>query len=113
MPNDDQYINAGLVPFANFTAQAGASYTASNGDVVLYTPTANSVVTLPAVALGGPVRVVNLAGTYTVTVKTADGSTVQGVAGTTGYVVPAGGTGASSTHATFVSNGTNWFVIAG
>lgn len=107
---DTQYPNAKLVVAANFTPQVGAAYTASPGDVVLHTPTAASVVTLPPVAQGGPVRVVNLAA-FTVTVKSADGSTVQGVVGTTGYVVPTGGVGAASTRASFSSDGTNWWVL--
>lgn len=105
-----QYPNAKLVAAANFTPQVGATYTAAPGDVVLHTPTANSVVTLPPVAQGGPVRIVNLAA-FTITVKSADGATVQGVVGTTGYVVPNGGVGAASTRASFSSDGTSWWVI--
>lgn len=87
----------------NISVTAVATYNAVNGDIVQYTPTAASVVNLPPVAQGGPVTVVNLAA-FTITVKTTDGSTIQGVAGSTGYVIPAGGTGAAATVATFVSD---------
>jgi hypothetical protein len=107
---DDVYQEAVLVEGANFTPQVGATYVAKAGDIVLYTPTAASVVTLPPVAQGGPVRIINLAA-FIVTVKSADGSTVGGVVGTTGYVVPVGGVGAAVTKATFSSDGTNWWAI--
>ncbi len=109
-----QYPNALLVESSNFTAQTGASYTASSGDVVLYTPTAASVVDLPPVGQGGPVPGLNLAPPPgdPVTGKTTDGSTINGVAGTTGFVVAIATGAGVPTSATFASNGTGWYTIA-
>ena len=109
-----QYANALLVESSNFTAQTGASYTASAGDIVAYTPTAASVVNLPPVGNGGPVTVLNLATTTgdTVTVKTTDSSTINGVAGATGFVVAVASAAGVPTSATFSSNGTEWFTIS-
>lgn len=97
-------------PVYSLTAQT-ANYTAQPGDTVLVTAGASAVVvTLPSVATRGPVTVrkTDAAGAGTVTVKTADGSTIDGVAGTTGRVV-----GAASTvsGAKLVSDGSNWFTI--
>lgn len=97
-------------PSYNMVAKT-AAYTAEPGDVVLVTTGASAiVVTLPGVATLGPVTVrkVDAAGAGTVTVKTADGSDIDGVAGTTGRAV-----GAASTvsGATFASDGSNWFTI--
>lgn len=99
----------GLTP----VAEAGAAYTASHGQLVEYTPTADSILTLPAASLGGLVAVINLAA-YTVTVKTAEAASnhIQGVSGATGYVIPSGGTAASATQAVFVSDGTNWWCVS-
>jgi hypothetical protein len=107
MPTFPQYGNALLVTGTNFTAQTVA-YTAKSGDFVI----ANTVttgaftVTLPPVAQGGPVGVRNVSGTSAVTVKTADGSTIDGVVGTTGI-------GYTTIHsgATFASDGSNWYVV--
>lgn len=91
-----------------------ATYTANASDWVVFTGGASTVVTLPAAALGAVVAVTNQVGTFTVTVKTVEGAgnTIAGAAGNTGYVVPAGGVGAASTQAVFVSDGTNWQCVS-
>lgn len=116
-----QNQNAPLVTSANFVKKTVA-YTALNGDFVIAdtTTTAAWILTLPTIAqtvtgtsgLGvdgaaGPVSVRNVTGTNAVTVKTADGSTIDGVTGTTGIAYTTIHTGA-----TFVSDGTNWFVAS-
>lgn len=85
-----------------------AAYTAQPGDTVLAdtTTTAAFTVTLPPVAVtSGPVGVRNITGTNAVTVKTADGSTIDRVTGTTGI-----GYTTIHTGATFESDGTSWWV---
>ena len=69
MPYFPQYVNATLVEFANYRTFAApqAAITAASGDVItvkgVINNTTTSVVTLPEVALGGPV-VVKLAGVF-------------------------------------------------
>lgn len=93
-----------LTTAANFTAQSSA-YTAKAGDFVLASVAVAFTVTLPPASLGAVVTVRSVLATAAVTVKTADGSTIDGVAGTTGIAY-------STLHsgATFVSDGTNWWV---
>lgn len=95
-------------PIYKFTAQT-AAYTASSGDCVL----ANTVttgaftVTLPASpGSNATVLVRNVSGTNAVTVKSSDGSTVDGITGTTGI-----GYTTVHTGATFAFDGTNWWVV--
>lgn len=67
MPNFPQYANASLVEYANFrslvlTGSTGGSIAANSGDVILVEVNGVNVsgtgaVTLPPVALGGPVLV--------------------------------------------------------
>lgn len=99
-------------PIISTVAVTATTYAANSGDVVLFTPTAASVVDLPPnQTQGASVTICNLAA-FTVTAKTTDGTQVNGVAGTTGVAVASGGTGASMTKATFVFNGTAWYAIA-
>lgn len=65
-----------------------AAANANPGDCLLVTTGSSSIViTLPPVEFGGPVLVKKIdSGTGAVTVKTADGSTIDGVAGATGRV---------------------------
>jgi len=107
-------VASGIVtPSLNPVAVTAATYTAKNGDLIEFGGGASTVVTLPAVSQGGVVVVLNQVGTFTVTVKTAEGTnTIAGILGSTGYVVPAGGTGTSQTQATFVADGTNWQRVA-
>ena len=103
---------AGLVTGGNIRALS-ANATLANGDIAIVTTGAGAIViTLPPVAQGGPVAVrkVDSGGAGTVTVKTTDSSTVDGIAGATGRVV-----GAASTvsGATLVSDGvSNWYTVA-
>jgi len=98
----------------NLKSLTAATYTALPGDLIVFSGGASTVVTLPAASLGAVVVVTNQVGTYTVTVKTVEGAsnTIAGAAGNTGYVVPAGGTGANSTQAVFVGDGTNWQCVS-
>lgn len=86
-----------------------AAYTAKPGDFVLAdtTTTAAFTLTLPAVAQNITVAVRNFTGTNAVTVKSADGSKVNNVTGTTGI-----GYTTIHTGATFWCDGTNWWVIS-
>jgi hypothetical protein len=79
--------------------------TAVPGTFIVDSPAGAHVITLPAVNAGGPVTVKNLTGAHTVTVKTADGSTIDTVTGTTGYALPH-----AFDTATFISDGANWHV---
>lgn len=93
----------------NFTPVTKA-HTAIPGETVLATTGSTEVlkVTLPGVAQGGPVIVRKVdAGTEALEVVTADGSTIDGVTGTTGVKT-------TTQHAgwTFVTDGKNWFVIS-
>lgn len=94
-------------PVIKFTAQSGA-YTASPGDYVLGTAAAAWVLTLPPVATGGVVSVRKVdSAAFAITIKTADGSTIDGIAGTTGIAT------AAAQHAgyTVASDGSNWWVV--
>ena len=94
-------------PVIKFTAPSGA-YTANPGDYVLGTAAAAWVLTLPPVATGGIVSVRKVdSAAFAITTKTADGSTIDGVAGTTGVAT------AASQHAgfTFASDGSNWWIV--
>ena len=94
-------------PIINFVAKSGA-YTANPGDYVLGTAAAAWVLTLPPVAGGGVVSVRKVdAAAFAITIKTADGSTIDGVAGTTGIAT------ATSQHSGFTvaSDGSNWWVV--
>ena len=94
-------------PVYKFTAQS-AAYTASPGDYVLGTAASAWVLTLPPVGTGGivGVRKVDTAA-YAITVKSADGSTINGVAGATG--VATGTTQGSGL--VFASDGSNWWQV--
>lgn len=108
-----QVSSAVLVEASNFVSKA-TGYTASPGDVVLCNggttgQAATFNVTLPAVALGGPVTVVNLNATTTgatVTVVTSDGAKIDGLTGSTGTGVNIG-----FNRSTFSSDGSNWWRI--
>ena len=124
------YPNALLVESSNFVAK-NAAYTANAGDVVVCnsgTSGAGSagtfIVTLPAVALGGPVTVLNWNATTvagTVFVVTADGSNIDGVSGTIGSTLAILDPSANATtgvvfdqkvRSTFSSDGSNWWRVA-
>lgn len=109
MPYYPQYMNAQLVEYANFTVQTSA-YTAKSGDFVLANATSAAfTVTLPAVALGGPVTVKKTdSASHTVTIVTADGSTIDGLTGATGI-----GLAAQYDTVELASDGTNWWVVSG
>lgn len=113
MPNFPQYQNATLVEYGSYfthSATASAAVTAASGDVHIFnTAATGNTLALPLIALGGPVKVVNIhaTGTIIVSPNAADVSAV--VNGGASYTVPAAGTGAAATQATFVSDGlTNW-----
>lgn len=113
MPVFPQYQNAVLVEYSNIvthSATSSSSATATSGDVHVYNSAATGwPLTLPAVGTGGPVKVVNIHATGTVVV-TPNETTGVNVAGGTSYTVPAGGTGAAATGATFFSDGSaNWY----
>lgn len=94
-------------PVYKFVPESGA-YTASPGDYVLATAAAAWNLTLPPVAQGGVVSVRKVdSAAFAVTLKTTDGSTIDGVAGATG--VATGTTQHSGL--TVASDGTNWWVI--
>ena len=103
---------SGLVTSGNIRAVSSGPQTANNGDVLLFNTGATAMVAnLPPVAQGGPVtiRKVDGGGTGTVTAKTTDGSTIDGIAGATGRAV-----GAASTvsGATLVSDGVSaWYTV--
>ena len=83
------------------------SQTAVAGTFLVVTPNSSgTTINLPALASGGPVTVKNIAGGHTVTVKTTDSSHIDGVAGSTGYALPA-----EYDTATFVTDGLNWYVL--
>ena len=113
MPVFPQYQNAVLVTNSNpvsHTAASTAAVTAVSGDVHIINSAATGwPITLPAVGTGGPVKVVIIHATGTAVVSPVEtaGVTVNGGAS---YTVPAGGTGAAATSATFFSDGTaNWY----
>ena len=113
MPVFPQYQNAVLVEYSNIvthSATSSSSATAASGDVHVYNSAATGwPLTLPAVGTGGPVKVVNIHATGTVVVSPNETAGVS-INGATTYTVPAGGTGASATSATFFSDGTaNWY----
>ena len=94
-------------PVYKFTAQSGA-YTASSGDFVNATAAAAWTLTLPPVASGGIVGVRKVdSAAFAVTVTSADGSTINGVAGATG--VATGTTQGSGL--VFASDGSNWWQV--
>lgn len=88
--------------------QTAVNYTCQNGDVVIGTAGAGGItVTLPPVQGRGNIIVRQAdSGAGHVTIKTADGSTIDGVAGTTGIAT-------EKQHAGYrlTSNGVAWFVI--
>lgn len=94
-------------PVYTFTAQSGA-YTANSGDFVNATAAAAWTLTLPPVGTRGVVGVRKVdTAAFAVTVKTADGSTINGVAGATGVAT---GTTQGSGFV-FASDGANWWQI--
>lgn len=113
MPNFPQYQNAKLVPFANIYSNTSTvtsvAQATTSGDVVIYNVgTAGQTLTLPAVGTGGPVKVTNIHATGTIIVSPFEASGVTVDGGAT-YTVPAGGTGAAATTASFFSDGANWW----
>jgi hypothetical protein len=123
MPEFPQYYGAKLVEYGTVVTKA-TGYTASSGDIVICngTTAGTFAIVLPAVALGGPVTVANCSGTTTggtVTVVTADSSTIDGITGATGVTLLTLGTNSStaatvanqSTRNTFVSDGTSWYRV--
>jgi hypothetical protein len=100
----------------NFTAKLTANYQANSGDFVL--ANAAITITLPTEATGGEasapsygahVVVKNVdSTTVTVTVKTSDGSTIDGIAGSTGIALAA-----EYETVDLVSDGANWWVRSG
>ena len=124
------YPNSLLVESSNFVAKS-AAYTAAAGDVVVgNTGTSGAgsagtfIVTLPAVALGGPVTVLNVNSTTvggTIYVVTADGSTIDTQGGTIGTTIAlitpsvygtAGADVGLRARNTFASDGTSWWRVA-
>jgi hypothetical protein len=99
--------------------QVSANYTANPGDLVVANATGGAVViTLPSGMVYGyttskpsPTWSVTVSkldnSANTVTVKTLDGSTIDGVAGTTGRSLST-----QFSHVAVVSDGNNWFSIA-
>lgn len=90
-----------------FTA-ISANYTANPGDQLNVTAAALVTVTLPPVGTRGPVGVRKVdTAAFGVKLVTADGSTIDGVAGATGI------TTAATQHAGFTvaSDGSNWYVV--
>ena len=94
-------------PVYSFVSK-NAAYTAKPGDFVIADTTTVGAftLTLPGVSTKGPVGVRNVTGTNAVTVKTADGSTIDGVTGTTGI-----GYTTIHTGAVFASDGSSWYVV--
>ena len=124
-----QVSTALLIESSNFVSKS-AAYTAAAGDIVVCntgTVGAGSagtfIVTLPPVAQGGPVTVLNWNATTvggTVYVVTSDGSNIDGTSGTIGTTlatISPNQTGTASTtttlraHNEFSSDGTNWWRI--
>jgi hypothetical protein len=96
-------------PIYKFTGPITSNYAALSGDNVLANPQSAAItVTLPpSPQSNATVQVRNIAGsTYAVTVKTADGSTIDNIAGTTGI-----GYTTAHTGATFAYDGANWWVV--
>ena len=82
--------------------------TAVPGTFIVDTPVSAHTITLPPVGAGGPVTVKNMTTVpHTVTVKTADSSTIDGVAGSTGYALLV-----EYDTATFISDGVAWHVAS-
>lgn len=112
MPQFPQYPNALLVESANYRTGLDANATAAAGDVCVFTPTAARVLTLPAVAAGGPVCVV-LAGTFGagfgVKIVPSDSSQIEGIAtGPVGSVL----LNNAGDQVVLASDGTNWWAIS-
>ena len=95
-------------PIFNFRAISAAA-TANPGDYINATVGSAYVVTLPPVATGGVVSVRKVdAAAFAATLKTADGSTINGVAGTTGVA-----TGTTQGSGIVVaSDGSNWWQVS-
>ena len=125
-----QYPNSLLVESSNFVAK-NAAYTANTGDIVVgNTGTVGAgsagtfIVTLPPVAQGGPVTVLNWNATTvggTIYVVTSDGSNIDGTSGTIGttlaLITPSvyGTSGADvglRARNSFSSDGTSWWRVA-
>jgi hypothetical protein len=103
-----------LQAFANFVTQVAtsgnASYTANAGDIVLVDTNATPhafVVDLPPVAQAASVIVKCTAYDDALTIKTTDGSTIDGIAGATGVTLAA-----QYDAAWFVSDGAAWHVFS-
>lgn len=88
--------------------QVSANYTAQVGDTcIVTTGSATITITLPAANTNGVVYVRKVdAGTGSVAVKTNDGSTIDGVSGSTGISHATQATGAK-----YVSDGLHWWRV--
>jgi hypothetical protein len=111
MPVYPQYSGAKLVEFANIVAVTATTYSANPGDLVVHSGTTSLTITLPAIAVGGPVGVKQL-GTAgaAVTIITTEGtnSNIDGIVGTTGTTCSV-----QYSSATFSSDGvSNWYRVA-
>jgi len=127
MPDFPQYQNAELVEYASYkttvlTGSSGASITANPGDVIVVEVNVQNVsgtatVTLPAVALGGPVLVKfssTAAGTVHGTAAVV--SVVPAAADVTAGAKIDGSYGSVQLNniadqVLFASDGTNWWII--
>ena len=127
MPVFPQYANAKLVEFANYVVtvlagSAGASITALAGDVQIIEVNAvnvsgNAKVTLPEVALGGPVLVKFSSNNHDADFGTAATITVIPTVADTvaGCLIDGNGSITLSNigdQAVFASDGTNWWLIS-
>lgn len=114
-----QYPNALLVESSNFVLK-NTGYTANAGDVVVCNngttgQAATFNVTLPPVAQGGPVTVINCNATTvggTVSVITSDGSLIDGTSSTSGSIPSAYKIAIGGNQITFASDGSNWYRVA-
>jgi hypothetical protein len=100
----------GLIQWANpYRQTAATSPTALVGDVILHTPTAPSVVNLPATPGAGALVIVRVLAAFAVTVKTTDSTTINNVAGATGVAIT--GNAVNGVGATYEFDGTAWWVV--
>ena len=110
MPDFPQPTTGVLVEGGNWRNITAAA-TLAAGDVALCNSTAAAfTVTLPPVASGGPciIKKTDAVPANPVTVKTADGSTIDGVVGTTGVALTV-----QNSRYSLASDGANWWVTAG
>jgi hypothetical protein len=85
------------------------TYTAVAGDFIVDTPAGAHTISLPTpVITGQAVAVKNVGGAHTITIKTTDSTTIDGITGTTGVPLAA-----SFDTVVLVFDGTNWQSISG